>query len=185
MSFFRVNLNKLEDPHALERRERGENSVFFALALGFFLLLALVIYWNARLSTKLNALTEVRRQMNAELEVLTRDARFVSEKDVRALDALNRGRVLWTPKLVAISALAGNHLALTRMEYKNGGLRIEGITEAAGKVSPFDRVSQFIARLQADSSFQRDFTRIEFEQSHRLVFQNQNLQEFALICHPR
>ena len=186
MSFFRIDLNKLEDPSLALRKERRENYAFLALAILFAALTAWAARSNAQLGRKLGDLRGMRADLQSRLDAVRRDSQYVSEDDVRSLFELERKRVLWTRKLNAMPELVGEKIVLTKVRYERGKLTVEGLAEApAGGNNRFELVSAFIDRLKASPDFMRDFAKVEFQSSRRLDFQGQNLLSFAVLCLPR
>jgi Tfp pilus assembly protein PilN len=185
MSFFRIDLNKLEDPGLALRKERREGYVFVALAALFAALLAWASRSTADLGGKLRELRGLRADLQAQLEALQRDSQYVSEDDVRSLFELERRRVLWTRKLNALPELVGDKIVLTDVRYERGLLTVQGLAEAPAAGNRFELVSAFIDRLKASPDFGRDFGKVEFQSSHRLDFQGQNLLSFAVLCRPK
>lgn len=186
MSFFRIDLNRLEDPSLALRRERRENYAFLALAALFALLVAWSAQSGSRLGRKLGELRALRADLQSQLDAVRRDSQYVSEDDVRSLFELERKRVLWTRKLNALPELVGEKIVLTDVRYERGKLLVEGLAEApAGGNNRFELVSAFIDRLKGSPDFGRDFAKVEFQSSRRLDFQGQNLLSFEVLCLPR
>jgi hypothetical protein len=185
MSFFRIDLNKLEDPSLALRKERRETYVLLAVAALFAALVAGAGQSVGRLGGKVEGLRALRGDLEARLEALQRDSQYVSEEDVRALHDLERRRVLWTRKLGALPELVGEKIVLTKVLYQRGELIVEGVAEAPPGGNRFELVSAFIDRLHGSSEFSRDFRKVEFRSSRRLDFQAQNLLVFEVICLPR
>lgn len=185
MSFFRVDLNKLEDPNAALRKERAENRVFIALALLFAGLVFFAGKSTAGLGGKLRELKAMKADLKAQVEALERDSNYVSEEDVKTLSELERKRVLWTRKLAALSDLTGDKIVLTMVRYQRNQLLVQGLAEAGTGGNRFELVSAFIDRLQADADFGRDFRKVEFVSSKRIDFQDQGLINFEVACLPR
>lgn len=185
MSFFRIDLNQLEDPNLALRKERGENRVFIGLAL----LLAGLVFAAGRstaaLGGKLRELRAMRADLESQVEALEKDSNYVSEEDVASLSELERKRVLWTRKLAALSELTGDRIVLTEVRYQRGDLVLQGLAETAAGGNRFELVSAFIDRLQGSPDFARDFRKAEFVSSKRLDFQDQDLISFEVACLPR
>ncbi len=185
MSFFRIDLNKLEDPSVALRKERRENYVFLCLAALF----AALVVWSSRstsdLGRKLKELRGLRADLQSQLDAVQRDSQYVSEDDVRSLFDLERKRVLWTRKLVSLPELVGQKIVLTDVRYDHGQLTVQGLAEAPPAGNRFELVSAFIDRLKASTDFGRDFAKVEFLSSHRLDYQGQNLLSFQVLCRPK
>lgn len=182
MSFFRIDLNRLEDPSLALRKERRESYLFMILAALF----AGLVVWAASSASsqggKVRELRGLRDDLQSQLEAVRRDSQYVSEEDVRALFELERRRVLWTRKLTALPELLGEKIVLVDVRYARGKLTVEGIAEAQATGNRFELVSGFIDRLKAAPDFSRDFGKVEFQSSRRLEFQGQNLLAFSVLC---
>jgi Tfp pilus assembly protein PilN len=185
MSFFRIDLNRLEDPSLALRKERRENYVFYVLAGLFAALVAWASVSTRDLGRKLRELRALRADLQGQLDAVQKDSQYVSEDDVRSLFELERRRVLWTRKLDDLPELVGDKIVLTEVRYERGQLTVQGLAEAPPAGNRFELVSAFIDRLKASPDFGRDFAKVEFQSSHRLEFQGQNLLSFAVLCRPK
>lgn len=185
MSFFHVDLNRLEDPKVALRKEARENNVFIVLAILFAALVFVVGRSAGDLGRKQRELTAMRADLKAQVEALERDSNFVSEEDVKSLSELERKRVLWTRKLAAFSELTGDKIVLTKVHYQRQKLILEGLAETAPGGNRFELVSAFIDRLKAAPDIGRDFLKVEFVSSKRLDFQGQELLSFEVACLPK
>lgn len=190
MSFFRINLNRLEDPSAAFRKERRVSYAFLALACLFAALCVTAGRYNGAMEGKIRELRGLRADLKSQIEALESDSDYVSEEDVRALHDLDRKRVFWTRKLVSLAGLTGDKIVFTGIAYDQGKLTLEGVAEAGslGKASggnKFELVSAFIDRLQASEEFARDFRKVEFLSSRRVDFQDQSLLSFEVTCLPK
>lgn len=182
MSYFRLNLNKLEDPAVARARARRVHIGAWALAALSLLVLAAVAAQDFRLRAQVSELRGVRQGLKAELEAIRKDSAYVAEDDVRALRELEESRVFWTDKLGALSHLVGEKVAFSGMEWDDDGLRLEGLADPGPKEGTFDVVSDLVSRLQADSTFAHTFSRVEFLASRRIPFRGRDLLGFTLHC---
>jgi hypothetical protein len=189
MSFFRINLNRLEDPTIALRKERRESYAFPVLAALFALAAVVAGRQAGALDGKLKELRDLKANLISRIEALERDSDYVSEEDVRALHDIDRGRIFWTRKLVSLAELTGDKIVFTRIGYANGRLELTGMaqagTAAAAGGNRFEVVSAFIDRLQASREFTRDFRKVEFVNSKRVDFQDQALLSFEVVCLPK
>lgn len=185
MSFFRIDLNKLEDPSVALRKERRESYLFIALALLFAALVAWASRSAGKLGHKVRELRGLKAGLQSQLDAMRRDSQYVSEEDVRSLFELERRRVLWTRKLNAMPFLAGEKIVLTNLNYQRGRLTVEALAEAPAGGNRFELISSFIDSLKAAPEFGRDFGKVEFQSSKRVDFQGQGLLAFTVLCLPK
>jgi hypothetical protein len=190
MSFFRINLNRLEDPTVALRKERRESYAFPVLAALFALAAVVAGRQAGALDGKLKELRTLKTDLITRIEALERDSDYVSEEDVRALHDIDRGRIFWTRKLVSLAELTGDKIVFTRIGYAGGRLELTGVAQAGSAAAAaggnrFELVSAFIDRLQASQEFARDFRKVEFVNSKRVDFQDQALLSFEVVCLPK
>jgi Tfp pilus assembly protein PilN len=191
MSFFRINLNRLEDPTLALRKQRRETWGLLVLAGGLLTLVVLTSQYLGGLRGKIQRLESVRSDLFHQIDALERDSNYVSEDDVRSLHDLDRQRTFWTRKLVSLAELLGEKIVLTRVDYDGSRLTLDGLIDAGTadhrgtSGNQFSKVSAFVDSLQASPEFSRDFRKVEFLSSRRLDFQDQDLLNFAVLCQPK
>jgi Tfp pilus assembly protein PilN len=185
MMYFRINLNKLEDPSVKQRKELIEISRFALLSLGLLMLLVFALYWNIRLGTKVTAFERQRDDLKAQIKQLEDSRNFISEQDVRSLSGLDHQRVFWAKKLETLAAMTGDNIALTSLKLQNENLYLEGIAKVKKSENNFNMVSDFIERIKQEPAFNRDFQKIEFGSSSRMEFMDQTIIHFEILCYPK
>lgn len=185
MTYFRINLNKLEDPSIAKARERREQLLYAVFALFFLVLLCAALSWNSRLNGRIKLFKHDRTELTERIRQLETDRNFISEKDVRSLDGLDSRRLLWTGKLEALSRACSEAVAVTEMRFSRGNLFLKGVARADKSGNNFERVSGFIDRLKKEPALTGDFTRIEFRASSRFDFLDQTLLGFEVVCYPK
>jgi hypothetical protein len=183
MNYFHINLNRLEDPSALRKKESRELAAFLVPAVLLLVLVVSAAYLDAVLLKKLNHFQHSARDLRSQIESLEKNQNFISEKDVRALSRLESKRVFWTGKLECLAALAGQDVALTELRFSHGKLYIRGIARAQKTENNFTTISSFVERVKAEPAFSRDFKKIEFLSSTRLDFMGQDILNFEFACY--
>jgi Tfp pilus assembly protein PilN len=184
MTYFRINLNRLEDTAAAQRKARAGLVLFIGLALAAACLLFSALYINARLGAKVRAFERTARDLDAQIQSLRQSGRYISEEEVYSLDRLNGQRIFWTRKLESLAALVGDRIALTEIKYERSVLYVRGIARLDRGKNNFGLVSDFIERIKAEAAFARDFHEIDFRSSNRVEYMDQNLLNFDIVMNP-
>jgi len=114
---FTINLNKGEDIAERELRWRKRREIITLTVLG---IIAIVVFglnyqqydmMNNLVESKKNTIIEIDRQLDS----LEKTGKNISKEDVLALAKLEKERVLWTKKLLAVGELLPEDIALTHM----------------------------------------------------------------------
>jgi Tfp pilus assembly protein PilN len=184
MTYFRINLNRLEDTAAAQRKARAGLALFIGLAFAAACLFAGALYLNARLGAKVRAFERTARELDAKIQKLRQSGQYISEEEVYSLDRLNSRRVFWTRKLETLAGLVGERIALTEIKYERGVLYVRGIARLDRGQNNFGLVSDFLERIKAEAAFARDFREINFRSSNRVEYMDQDLLNFDIVMNP-
>jgi Tfp pilus assembly protein PilN len=185
MIYFRINLNKLEDPAVKRRQEIREAARFAALNLFLLALLVFTLVWSGRLSGKVGEFERKKADLREQIRKLEESRDYISEQDVRSLSSLDSQRVFWAGKLERLAALSGDNIAITNLRLQNANLYLEGVAKVKKTENNFNIVSDFIENIKAEPVFTRDFKKIEFRSSSRLDFMDQPILHFEILCYPK
>jgi Tfp pilus assembly protein PilN len=101
---------------------------------------------------------------------------------VLALAKLEKERVLWTKKLLAMGQELPEEMALTYIEYKNNILLVRFVTTIEANEKEFDKVKEMIDKLRASPLFFRDFTEMRLKEQHRAEVEDQTILSFSVVC---
>lgn len=185
MNYFRINLNKLEDPARKRREELRLLARFGALNLCLLVLLVTALVWTIQMSGKLTEFEKLKADLKVQIRKLEANKNYISEQDVRSLKKLDNQRIFWTQKLEALAALSGSNIVLTSLRLQGGNLYLEGVARVKKNENNFNVVSGFIERIKELEYFTRDFKRIEFKSSTRIDFMDQPVLTFEITCYPK
>ncbi len=181
---FTVNLNKGEDIAEREARWRKRREIITMTILIVIVMILLVV--NIRqyqmiegvIQTKKNIIADISRQLDS----LEKTGKKISKEDVLSLAKLEKERVLWTKKLLALGQELPEEMALTFLEFKNNVLLIRFITTIKGKEKEFDKVKEMIDKLRASPLFFHDFVQMRLKEQHRAEVDGQNILSFSVLC---
>lgn len=183
MTYFRVNLNQLEDTSAVLRRQRLQAAGFVALAVLFVAVAAPAVLINVRLGAKNVEFTSAIEDLEEQIRTLEDNESYIGEQDVLDLYELTQERIFWTEKLEALAVVVDTTVALTALTFSSDKLTLTGITKVVDNTSRFSAISAFIDALKLQPTFANDFTRIEFQSSDRTRFMDRDIMQFEVVCY--
>lgn len=181
---FTINLNKGEDIAEREARWRKRREIITLTVLAIFVLVLSMInitqyqIVEGIIDTKETIIRDIDRQLDS----LKKTGKNISKDDVLALAKLEKERVLWTKKLLALGQELPEEMALTYIEFKNNVLLIRFITTIKAKEKEFDKVKEMIDKLRASPLFFRDFSQMRLKEQHRADVEDQTILSFSVVC---
>ena len=184
---FLINLNRGEgQEEKLARwRKRRESIVLYAILL-VFIVLSVFNYNNHKTMKGLIEAKEYKiSQVNQELEELQRQGQNVSKEDVMMIARLEKQRFLWTKKFWALSEILPKEVAVTGMEFASTAFTLRFIARIKKDQKDFDMISNIMELLQGTQNFYQDFKDIKFDESHRIMVDEQDILSFSIQCNLR
>ncbi len=166
---FTINLNKGEDIAERDARWRKRREIITMTVLIIFVMVLLTVNIGQYqmiervILTKKNIIEDIERKLDS----LEKTGKKISKEDVLSLAKLEKERVLWTKKLLALGQELPDEMALTYLEFKNNVLLIRFITTIRGKEKEFDKVKEMIDKLRASPMFFHDFAQMRLKEQHR------------------
>lgn len=180
---FTINLNKGEDLAEREARWRKRREVITLVILILFVATLSLI--NVQQYKTIEGLIESKqntiRNIDRQLDSLKKTGKNISKEDVLALAKLEKERVLWTKKFLAIGQLMPEEMAMTFMEYKNQTLLLRFISVIKKDEKEFDRVKELIDRLKSSPLFFKDFNEMRLKEQHQTDIEDQTILSFSVL----
>lgn len=181
---FTINLNKGEDIAEREARWRKRREIITLTVLIIFVIILSMI--NVTQYQMIEGIIDTKesiiREIDRQLDSLKKTGKNISKDDVLALAKLEKERVLWTKKMLAIGQELPQEMALTYVEYKNNVLLMRFITTIKAKEKEFDKVKEMIDKLRASPMFFRDFSEMQLKEQHRADVEDQTILSFSVVC---
>ena len=181
---FSINLNKGEDIAEREARWRKRREVITLVILVLFVATLTLI--NVQQYKTVEGLVETKqntiREIDRQLDSLKKTGKNISKEDVLALAKLEKERVLWTKKFLAVGQLMPEEMAMTFMEYKNQTLLLRFISVIKKDEKEFDRVKEIINRLKSSPLFFKDFDEMRLKEQHQTDIEDQTILSFSVLC---
>ncbi|MDP8239018.1 MAG: hypothetical protein P9X24_08000 [Candidatus Hatepunaea meridiana] len=181
---FTINLNKGEDVAEREVRWRRRREIIVSTILILAVIVLSVInvgqyqMIEGIIVQKETTIAKIDRQLDS----LKKTGKNISKQDVLALAKLEKERVLWTKKLLAMGQELPQEMALAYIEYKNNVLLLRFIATIKSEEKEFDKVKEMIDKLRASPLFFRDFREMRLKEQHRSEVNQQIILSFSVIC---
>jgi|FLOH01.1.fsa_nt_gi Tfp pilus assembly protein PilN len=178
----KINLNQAAGKAArLETiRERGRWAVFAVTSLVLIITLLFMYQEDQKMADLVAQKESQIEKMTSDLDKLKASGKDLSRDDIFALAKLESERVLWAEKLENIGRLMPHDMALTNVVFKDNYLIMTGISRIYNDEREFDVINEFIARLENDAQFMKDFDKIIFNQSMQMTVLEQDLISFEI-----
>jgi len=184
---FLVNLNRGEgQEEKLARWRKRRESLTLYVFLLLFIVLS-VINYNSYKNLKLLVQAKERKiaQINQQLEELKRQGQNVSKADVMAIAKYEKTRFLWTKKFHALADVLPKEIAVTGMEFANDACILKFISKVKKEQRDFDKISEMMELLRGTQDFYEDFADIKFNESQRIIVDEQDILSFSVRCELR
>jgi hypothetical protein len=163
-----------------EKRAFLTTSVFYAVVL--LVAVGIVIYLNIQMNRKLENRQALLQSIRDEIKTYEISGDFLSKKDLERMTAISTQRIFWTMKLVALSDITTEDIAITHFSFKNNNLSLFGITRVDRDHNEFVLIDNFINQLKADEQISKDFTEIKFVKSNRDKEKDVDILRFQIDC---
>lgn len=181
---FTINLNKGEDVAEREARWRKRREIIVLSFLIIFVIILTMI--NVQQYQTIESILTVKQKtiddIDRRLDSLKKTGKNISKQDVLALAKLEKERVLWTKKLLALGELLPEEMAVTYLEYKNQLLLIRFIATIKKDEKEFDRVKEIIDKLRSSPLFFRDFSEMRLKEQHQTEIEDVTILSFSILC---
>ena len=183
MNFIKINLNqtvsKAQREFIIEEKNRWY--VFIGICSLFLISFMWFIFINIRLnytiSERENTITNILKQTD---ELKSGGKINLSKKDVNNLYKMETARILWAEKLIALSKITPDDMAITRIEFKGGRLNISAVSNLGSGQKEFTVVENFMKRIEQNDQFNKDFKDIKFENLDKEFSKTDELLSFKV-----
>lgn len=181
--YFKINLNKYGE---LRRHIEGEKRTFLysviSYALIYLIAVGFVFWFNIDLNNKLESRKELLQSIRDEIKSYEVSGEFLSKKDLERMTTISTQRIFWSMKLVALSDVTTEDIAITHFSFKNNNLSLFGITRVDQDQNEFILIDDFIKQLKNDEQISKDFPEIKFVKSNRDKEKEVDILRFQIDC---
>ena len=104
----------------------------------------------------------------------------LSKSDVKTLNKFDKNRIFWAPKLIALSEVTPEDMAITEIEFENKRLRISAISSLIKVEKEFTVVENFMKKIDENQEFNKDFKNIKFDELEKANVRGQEILTFRI-----
>ena len=183
MKFIKINLNQTVSKAQLDylNEEKKRWYVFWGICALFLS----TFIWFFIINWKLNHLITDREKtidnILFETEKLKSEGKInLSKVDINNLYKIEDKRVLWAEKLMALSKITPDDMAITKLEFKGRKLLISAVSNLDVGQKEFSVVEDFMNRIAEDEEFNKNFKDIKFDNLDKEFSKGYELLSFKI-----
>ena len=179
----KINLNQTISKAQIEHlKEEKQRWLIFSLICFLFLgYLGWFAFINNRMDHIIESRQDTIRDIIKSTEELKKEGKInLSKSDIKTLNQLENERMFWAPKLIALSEITPDRMAITGLEYDHRRLKISAISSVDKTQKNFDIVEDFMNRIDANKEFNNDFKDIKFESMEKSNAKGNEVLSFTI-----
>ena len=183
MKLIKINLNqtvsKAQIDYIIEEKNR------WMLFGGMCFLFITYLVWFAFINYRMDYIIENRQEtiqtIIKDTEELKRSGKInLSKIDIKTLNKFEDKRMFWAPKLIALSEITPENMAITELNFENKKLEISAISKIDRGEKDFDVVENFMKRIDENEEFNKDFKGIKFDSMEKSKAKGQEVLSFTI-----
>jgi len=182
-NFIYINLNQHATRAQLtaQKEERTKWVVFSLLTIFILTVLTLGIITTISINSLVNERENTIQEIKSKTQALKKGSTInLSKLDIESLYKVESQRVLWSKKLLELSDIMPENMAITELELRNRRLIISAISVIEDKQKDFTLVEEFIKLLERSVEFSNDFESVKFKTSERQKSRGQEYLYFEV-----
>ena len=166
MKLIKINLNQTVSKAQRDSlKEEKSRWIVFGTICGLFLI---TFIWFLVINTRLNSVINQREATIARIENETRKLKSkgkinLSKKDINNLHRIETKRIIWSKKLLALSQITPEDMAITKLDFSKNKLSISAVSSMQSDSKEFAVVEDFMNRIEQNNEFNKDFKNIKFD----------------------
>ncbi|HCW77065.1 MAG TPA: hypothetical protein DHU63_11085 [Candidatus Marinimicrobia bacterium] len=184
INVIKINLNQAMSRASRREvvRERLRWTYFWSI--GALLLVGVAVFYleYAAVNNIIKQKQDQVRDIKEQIRKLQQQGKNLSKADIMSLAKLESGRIFWAEKFRELSKVLPEDMAITRLNFKNDALVIEGVSRIFLGEREFDVINRLIDRLRTDDIFSRDFEDVKFSKFSRVSVLKQDIVEFEIVA---
>lgn len=183
MKLIKINLNQTISKAQFDYINEEKNR--WVLFGGVCLLFIAYLIWFGFINYRMNYIIENRQQTIQSIiqntEELKKSGKInLSKIDIRTLNKFENNRMFWAPKLIALSEITPEDMAITGLDFENKKLQISAISKVETGEKDFDVVEDFMKRIDENEEFNKDFKSIKFDSMEKSKAKGQEVLSFTV-----
>ncbi len=166
MNLIKVDLNQTVSKAQIDfiNEEKKRWYIFTAISLLFLISFIWLLVINSKMSSIVEQRKNTIETINSKINNLQEKGQInLSKQDINNLHKFESKRVFWTEKLIALSKITPEDMAITKIEFKGKKLFISAISNIGSGQKEFTVVENFMKKIDTNNEFNKDFKDIKFD----------------------
>ena len=166
MKLIKINLNQTVSKAQLDQiKEEKKRWYIFGSLTSLFIIYLL---WFSFMNYRMNNIIDSRQETIAKII------------NIKTLNKFENKRMFWAPKLIALSEITPEDMAITGLDFENKKLQISAISKMDRGEKDFDVVEDFMNRIDENDEFNKDFKSIKFDSMEKSRAKGQEVLSFTI-----
>jgi len=184
--FFKINLNKFGE---MKLQAERENRTFINSIVAFVVVLLVLIggmyYVNMTLGKKLDNRIAYYNDLNKQLSQYQTSEDYLSSADLERLATTFDNRIFWAKKMVALAEVISDRLAVSKLNFNQGVLTLNGITEIQPNINEMNMIGEFINRIKSNEELVNDFPDVKMGSVTKRLVKDTEIMDFVIECYSK
>ena len=183
MEFIKINLNQTVSKAQKDFIEQEQKRwyVFFSICIVFISTIIWLFFINSKMQYVINERNKTIENIISNTAKLQSSGQInLSKKDINNLYKVESKRIFWTEKLIALSKITPEDMAITKIEFKGKKLYISAISNIGSGEKEFTVVENFMKKIDSNNEFNKDFKDIKFDFLDKEKTKNDELLKFKV-----
>jgi len=166
MNLIKVDLNQTVSKAQFDfiNEEKKRWYIFTAISLLFLISFIWLLIINSKMSSIIEQRENTIDTIASRINNLQKKGQInLSKQDINNLYKFESKRVFWTEKLIALSKITPEDMAITKIEFKGKRLFISAISNIGSGQKEFTVVENFMKKIDTNNEFNKDFKDIKFD----------------------
>ena len=183
MSLIKINLNQTVSKAQMDFVKEEKNRWIIFSVISSLLFIVFIWFWfvNSRLNYIMKERKTTIEKIINDTEALRKGGKInLSKKDVKTLNKFEKNRLFWAPKLIALSEVTPDDMAIVEIEFENKKLKISALSNLSEDQKEFSVVEDFMKRISENKEFNKDFKDIKFDDLEKENIRGQEILSFRI-----
>ena len=182
-NLIKINLNQTVSKAQMDFINEEKNRWIIFSVVTSFLFIAFIWFWfiNSRLNYVIKNRQLTIEKIIKDTDALRKGGKInLSKSDVKTLNKFEKNRMFWAPKLIALSEITPDDMAITDIEFENKKLKISALSNLSVGEKEFSVVEDFMKRIDENQEFNKDFKEIKFDDLEKENVRGQEILSFQI-----
>lgn len=168
-----------------ERENRTLINSIVAFVVVLLVLIGGMYYVNMTLGKKLDNRIAYYNDLNKQLSQYQTSEDYLSSADLERLATTFDNRIFWAKKMVALAEVISDRLAVSKLNFNQGVLTLNGITEIQPNINEMNMIGEFINRIKSNEELVNDFPDVKMGSVTKRLVKDTEIMDFVIECYSK